>query len=175
MGISINVHTNAGGNHWQQIGEYYHMVMFPNHIMCCIFSCYARRLTHSYAGMVTASESATMQGLGITSVHAAGATVGEGDIDDEDDRSFLQAVHSPKPPMLALPAPPRHSRQQQETAVQTLPVSLSSLSPEASVTQVRFALTALPIWPFVLSVALVHRGARGRMALMVASLPGSHD
>ncbi|DBB14510.1 TPA: hypothetical protein ACH3X3_004792 [Trebouxia sp. C0006] len=64
-----------------------------------------------------------------------GATAGEGDGDDEDDRSFLQAVHSPKPPMLALPAPPHRSRQQQETAVQTLPVSLSSLSPEATVTQ----------------------------------------
>ena len=112
-------------------------------------------------------------------MHAAGATAGEGDIDDEDDSSFLQALHSPKPPMLALPAPPRHSRQQQETAVQTLPVSLSSLSPEASVTQVDFALTALPIWPFenaVLSVALVHSmGARGCMTLMVASLPGSHE
>ena len=106
-----------------------------------------------------------MQGADITSVHAAGATAGEGDGDDEDDRSFLQAVHSPKPPMLALPAPPRRSRQQQETAVQTLPVSLSSLSPEATVTQVDFALTALPIWPFgyaVLSVALIQcTGARG--------------
>ncbi|DBA92530.1 TPA: hypothetical protein ACH3X1_002761 [Trebouxia sp. C0004] len=61
------------------------------------------------------------------------ATAGDGDV--PDDRSFLQAVHSPKPPMLALPAPPHHSRQHQETAVQTLPVALSFLSPEASVTQ----------------------------------------
>ncbi|KAL0020086.1 hypothetical protein WJX79_009298 [Trebouxia sp. C0005] len=64
-----------------------------------------------------------------------GATAGDEDIDEADDRSFLQAVHSPKPPMLALPAGPHQSRQQQETAVQTLPVALSSLSPEASVTQ----------------------------------------
>ena len=102
----------------------------------------------------------------ITCVHAAGATAGDGDIDDEDDRGFLQAVVPPKPSMLALPAPPHHSRQQQETAVQTLPVSLSPLSPEASVTQVRFARTALPIWPLgyaVLSVTVVHSaGARGR-------------
>ena len=122
---------------------------------------------------------AIMQEFDNTSVDAAGATAGEGDVDDEDDRSFLQAVLSPKPPMLALPAPPHRSRQQQETAVQTLPVSLSSLSPEASVTQVRFALTALPTWRLgcaVLSVAVVHStGARGCMILMVASLPGSHD
>ncbi len=105
-----------------------------------------------------------MQGADLITVHAAGATAGEGDVDNDNDRSFLQAVHSPKPPMLALPAPPHRSRQKQETAVQTLPVSLLSLSPEASVTQVRFALTALPIWPFgyaVLSVALVQcMGAR---------------
>jgi len=88
---------------------------------------------------------ATMQGVDNTSVQAAGATAGEGDVEDEDDRSFLQAVHSPKPPMLALPAPPHRSRQQQETAVQTLPVSSSSLSPEASVTQVYFVPAALPI------------------------------
>ncbi len=56
--------------------------------------------------------------------------------DDQDAESFLEAVQSPRPPMLALPAPPRHTKQWQETAVQTLPVSLSSLSTEASITQV---------------------------------------
>ena len=116
-------------------------------------------------GMVTASEGCNIcKGEHHKCVHAAGATAGDGDIDDEDERSFLQAVVPPKPPVLALPAPPHHSRQQQETAVQTLPVSLSS--PEASVTQVRFAPTALPIWPLgyaVLSLAVVHSaGARGR-------------
>ena len=107
---------------------------------------------------------ASMQGAKDTSVHAAGAAAGEGDIDDEDDRSFLQAVLSPTLPMLALPAPPHRSRQQ--TAVQTLPVSLSSLSPEALVTQVHFASTALPILRLgcaVLSHAIFHSmNARGR-------------
>lgn len=82
------------------------------------------------------AKDAIVQGAKITSLPAAGATAGDEDIDEADDRSFLQAVHSPKPPMLALPAGPHQSRQQQETAVQTLPVALSSLSPEASVTQV---------------------------------------
>ena len=38
--------------------------------------------------------------------------------------------------MLALPAPPTCSRQQQEKAAQTLPVQLSSLSLEGSSSQV---------------------------------------
>ena len=109
---------------------------------------------------------ASMQGAKDTSVHAAGAAAGEGNIDDEDDRSFLQAVLSPTLPMLALPAPPHRSRQQQQTAVQTLPVSLSSLSPEALVTQVHFASTALPILRLgcaVLSHAIFHSmNTRGR-------------
>ncbi|KAL3148684.1 hypothetical protein ABBQ38_014099 [Trebouxia sp. C0009 RCD-2024] len=53
-----------------------------------------------------------------------------------DSGSFLEAVDSPRRPMLALPAPPACSRQtHQEQAAQTLPVSLSSLSPEASTSQ----------------------------------------
>ena len=54
-----------------------------------------------------------------------------------DSGSFLETVDSPRRPMLALPAPPACSRQtHQEQAAQTLPVSLTSLSPEASLSQV---------------------------------------
>ena len=67
------------------------------------------------------------------------ATGGDEECDEDEDRSFLKAVASPQPPMLALPAPAHHSVQQQETAVQTLPVSVSSMSLEASVTQVHTA------------------------------------
>ena len=67
-----------------------------------------------------------------------GQPLAEGNDNSRD--SFLEAVSSPRQPMLALlPAPPAHTRQKQEQAAQTMPVSLESLSPEASTTQVGFA------------------------------------
>ena len=61
----------------------------------------------------------------------------EADLLWSNSSSVVDTLHSPRQPVLALPPPPvKSTSQQRETAAQTVAVPLTSLSPEASTSQV---------------------------------------